>query len=76
MNVFNPYVKSCPRSIPDSNKYHEFIKKLKYEQKIIEVGKANFLPLIFLCTGGAGPSASKAIQKLATRISDNKEFSY
>ena len=76
VKVFNPYAKSCPRSIPDSYKYHESIKKLKYEQRIIDVEKATFCPLIFSCTGGAGPSASKAIQRLASRISDKKEDSY
>ena len=59
--IFNQYVRSCPRSIPDSYKYHDSIKKLKYGQKIIEVEKATFCPLIFSCTGGAGPSSSKAI---------------
>ena len=76
VKVFNPYAKSCPRSILDSYKYHESIKKLKYEQRIIDVEKATFCPLIFSCTGGAGPSASKAIQRLASRISDKKEDSY
>ena len=76
VKVFNPYAKSCPRSIPDSYKHHESIKKLKYEQRIIDVKKTTFCPLIFSCTGGAGPSASKAIQRLASRISDKKEDSY
>ena len=75
LKVFNPYAKSCPRSIPDSYIYHESIKKLKYEQRIIEVEKATFCPLIFSCTG-AVPSASKAVQRLASRISDKKEDSY
>ena len=29
MKMFYPYAKSCPKSIPDSYKYHESIKKLK-----------------------------------------------
>ena len=75
VKVFNPFAISCPRSLPDSYNYHESIKKLKYEQRIIEVEKATFCSLIFSCTGGAGPSASKAIQRLASR-SDKKEDSY
>ena len=74
--VFIPYAKSCPRSIPNSYKYHESIKKLKYEKRIIEGEKATFWPLIFSYTGGAGQSTSKAIQRLASRISDKKEDSY
>ena len=76
MKAFNPYAKSCPRSIPDSYQYHESIKKLKYEQRIIEVEKATFSPLIFSCTGRTGTSASQAIKRLASRISDRKEDSY
>ena len=62
VKVVNPYATSCPRRIPDSYKYHESIKKLKCEQKIIEAEKVTFSPLIFPCPGGAGPAASKAIQ--------------
>ena len=76
VKVVNSYAKSCPRSIPDSYKYHEYIKKLKYEQRIIKVKKAAFCPLIISLTGGAGPSASKAMQRLDSRISDKKEDSY
>ena len=76
VKVFNAYAKSCPRSIPDSYKYHESIKKLKYEKKIMEVEKATFCPLEFACTGGPDPSASNAVQSLASRTSDKKEDSY
>ena len=64
VKVFNQYARSCPRSVPDSYKCHQAIKNLKYGQKIIE--KATFCPLTSF-TGGAGPSASKAIQRLASR---------
>ena len=40
VKVFNLYAKSCPRSIPDYYKYHESIKKLNYEQRIIELLEA------------------------------------
>ena len=73
VKVFNPYAKSCPRSIPDSYKYHESIKKLKYEQRIIDVEKATFCPLIFSCTGGAGTSASKAIRDRLPRSAIRKK---
>ena len=75
VKVCNPYMKSSPRSIPESYNYHDSIKELKYEQRIVEVYKATFSPLIFSCTW-AGPSASKAIQRLASRISEKKEDSY
>ena len=54
------YAKSCPRSTPDLYKYHKSTKKLKYEQRIVEVEKA-VCPLMFSCTEGAGPPASEVI---------------
>ena len=72
---FNPPANRCPRSIPDSKNYHKFIKKLKYEQKLIKVKKASFCPLIFSGTGGVGSSESEAIRRMASRISDKKENS-
>ena len=51
-------------------------KSNKYEQRITEVEKATFCPLIFACTGGAGPSASKALKQLASKLSARKEVSY
>ena len=75
VKMINPYSEMWPRSIPVSYKYHESIKKLKYEQGNIEGKKASFCQLTFLCSRGAGPSASKATKKLALRISKKKKYS-
>ena len=56
--------------------YHESIKKNKYEQRITEVEKERFCPRVFACSGGAGPSASKALETLASKLSARKEDSY
>ena len=74
VKVFSPYAKSDGRSIADSSKYHESIEKLKYDQKKSKLKKATFCPLIFSFTGGSGLSASKAIQRLASRVSDKKKI--
>ena len=76
VKMFNPYAKKCPRSIQESYKYQESIKKRKSEQRKIELEKASFFGLIFSCTGGVGSSASKAIQGLVSRISDKNEDFY
>ena len=73
MQVFNPYANGYARSTPDSKKYHKSIKKLKYEQKIIKVKKANFCPLIFSGTGEVVSSVSEDISRLTSRISDQKK---
>ena len=45
-------------------------KKLKYKQRIVEVENASFNPLIFACTGGAGPTATKVMKRLTNYVSE------
>ena len=73
VKVFNPLAKSCPKTIQDSYKNHEELKKLKYEQKNRDVENSTFKPLMFSSTGGAGPSASKVTNRRAQKISEKKE---
>ena len=65
--IFNPLAKSCPESSSEAYKYNESIKKNIYEQRIVELEKAVFCPLVFACTGGAGQSALKALKQLASK---------
>ena len=76
VKIFNQLSKSFPESSKEVYKYHESIIKNKYEQRITEVERATFCPLVFACTGGAGPSASKALKQLASKLSARKEDSY
>ena len=76
VEIFNPHARTCPKDIGGAYKMHEQIKKLKYEQRIREVEHATFNPLVVSCTGGAGPSASKVIKRIAGKLSDKKEDSY
>lgn len=76
VKIFNPLAKTCPKTILDAYKYHESIKKAKYEQRVIDVEHSSFNPLVFACTGGAGPSATKVMKQLASKISDKKGEPY
>ena len=76
VKIFNPHAKSCPKTIKEAYKYHESMKKLKYEQRIIDLENSSFNPLIFACTGGAGPSAPKVMARLALKISEKSVDSY
>ena len=76
VKIFNPLAKSCPKTIRDSYKYHEELKKLKYEQRIRDVENSTFNPLVFSSTGGAGPSASKVMKQLAQKIFEKREEKY
>ena len=70
VKIFNPHAKSCPKTIKDAYKHHESIKRNKYEERIRETEQSSFNALVFVCSGGAGPSASRVMKQLATKISE------
>ena len=72
VKIFNPIAKSCPKNSVEAYKYHDSLKCLKYEQRILDVEKSDFVPLVFSCMG-AGPSATRAITQLASKIADKEE---
>ena len=76
VKIFNHHAKSCPKTISDAYKYHESVKTLKYQQRILDVEHSSFVPLIFACTGGAAPGSTKTIQKLAEKLSEKRNESY
>ena len=39
VKIFNPLARTCPKNVNDAYKFHESQKKLKYESRIINVGK-------------------------------------
>ena len=55
VKIYKPLAKSCLKTIRDSYKYHEELKKLKYEQRIRDVENRTFNAIVFWLTGGAGP---------------------
>ena len=70
LKIFKPHAKSCPKTIKDANKYHESIKRNKYAERIRETEHSSFNALVFASSGGAGPSASRVMKQLATKISE------
>ena len=55
---------------------HEGQKRMKYEQRIVEVENSSFNPLVFATTGGAAPTASKVMTRLAFKLSEKTDDSY
>ena len=51
-------------------------KRRKYGQRVRELEHASFVPLVFTCTGGAGPAATTFLKRLADRISSTHQLSY
>ena len=76
VKIFIPHSKSCFRTIKEAYKLHEAQKRLKYEQRIVEVEDSSFNPLVFATTGGAAPTASKVMSRLAFKLSDKSEDTY
>ena len=57
-------------------KENEREKKTKYNQRIIHVEKATFVPLVFTTSGGMGPECERLNKRLAELISLKRKQSY
>ena len=77
VRVFNPLA-SCNRSkeIKTVYKQHEKEKRRVYDQRIREIERGTFTPLVFSATGGMGPSALIFFQKLAAMIATERGLAY
>ena len=51
-------------------------KKEKYIERVQNVERANFTPLVFMTTGGMGPECLKFINRLESKISEKKNEQY
>ena len=71
VRVFNPFA-STYASSPLTQCYHrpELDKRQKYDERIREVERGTFSPLIFSCSGGMGPPAATVVftKRIATLI--------
>ena len=77
VKVTNPLAQTNKRmTIPEMYKHHKKLKKSQYNARIIQIEKGSFTPLIFSCTGGAGPEAAKFIKELADKISSKRGENY
>ena len=76
MKIFNSRTNSCQKDSVEAYKYHESLKCLKYEQRILDAEKSNFVPLVFSCMRGAGPSTTRIIKQLRSKTAENKDESY
>ncbi len=47
-------------------------KREKYEERVIETEKGSFEPLVFLTTGGTGPSCTKVLKRIAGKIASKR----
>ena len=65
-----------PKNCVEAYKYHESLKSQKFEQRILDVEKSNFVPLVFSCMRGAEPSTMRTTKQLASKTAEKKDESY
>ena len=77
VRVFNPMAQTnWNRGLKATYRQQEQEKKLKYNQRILEVEKGTFTPLVFSCSGGAAPEATAFIKHLALKLSIKRRENY
>ena len=57
-------------------KQHEREKKAKYEERILEVEKGSFCPLVYSTTGGMGDMCASLHKRIARLISEKRKEDY
>ena len=71
-------VSNVTTSLDDLYKQNEKEKRDLYEERVREVEKASFSPMVFLTSGGMGPECSSVLKRAAHLIADkrNEEYSH
>ena len=69
LRVFNPHAPSNRQPLPTCYRKHENQKKRAYEQRVREVERGSFTPLVMSLTGGLGNATSVCCKRLASLIS-------
>ena len=76
VRVFHPGALSNQGALQKAYKKHEAEKKRAYGERILQVEKATFTPLVFSISGGVGREAQSFMKRLASLISDKRGTSY
>ena len=75
VRIFHPTATSNA-AVNDPFHKHELEKKRTYNQRIIDVEKATFVPLVFSTNGAMGKEAETFNKRLATLLSQKRNISY
>ena len=77
VRVFNPFARSYVTS-PSGTSYrpHERAKVREYEQRVREIERASFTPLVFSATGGMAPRAKVFYKKLSDLLAVQRKDNY
>ena len=73
VRVFTPLAPTYQhQSVEQTYANHERQKLLAYGERVRRVEHGTLTPLLLTCMGGAGPSGTHFIKRLASKISDHK----
>ena len=66
------------KSLAEVYQQHEKEKKDKYNQRVIDIEKSSFNPLVFTTTGGMAPESecNRVNKRLAEKIADKRRKPY
>ena len=77
IKVCNPFAQTnSAMPLDRMYQHHENLKKRHYNARIIEVEKATFTPVVFSCTGGAAPEATRLMKLIAEKRALKRKESY
>ncbi len=77
VRVSHPYAASnVTVSLKALYQRNEKEKRALYQERVLETEKGSFEPLVFLTTGGTGPSCTRVIKQIAGKISERRGEEY
>ena len=77
VRVFNPSAQSNrATSLQSTYRRHKMEKKRHYEQRVLEIERASFTPLVMSATGGMGSIARTFYSRLVSMLSEKQGTSY
>ena len=66
----------CHRSLPQIYRSQETEKHGQYQERILNVDRRTFTPLVFSALGGASPAASTFLKRLADKVAPKRSTMY
>ena len=77
VRVFNPYAASyIQKPLRQTYRMHEQEKQRAYGERVRRIEHATLTPLVFTCTGGAGPAATQCLKRLGSQLADKHHMAY
>ena len=64
------------RTFQAACEHHERLKQLEYEERIVNVDRGSFCPLVFSTSGAIAPLCTRFLKRLAGKIADHDGAAY